>query len=101
MSIQYRLNRLFLPTSKKSLVVAVDHALFNNSAFLQGIEDMEKVVATLAEADPDGVLLSAGEGTHLQKLPGRNKPALMMRADTGNFYNDVLPTSRVFCETYE
>lgn len=97
----YRLNRLFHPTSKRSLVVAVDHALFNNAAFLEGIENMEKTVATLADANPDGVLLSPGEAPHLQKLPGRNKPALMLRGDTANFYNDVLPSTRLFCEAYE
>lgn len=97
----YRLNRLFHPKSKRTLVVAVDHALFNNAAFLEGIENMETTVATLADANPDAILLSPGEAPHLQKLPGRNKPALMLRADTANFYNDVLPTSRLFCEAYE
>ncbi len=97
----YRLNRLFHPTSKRTFVVAIDHALFNNAAFLEGIENMEQVVATLSDANPDAMLLSPGEATHLQKLPGRNKPALMLRADTANFYNDVLPSSKLFCEAYE
>ncbi|MFN8655777.1 MAG: hypothetical protein U0105_05525 [Candidatus Obscuribacterales bacterium] len=97
----YRLNRLFHPTSKRTLVVAVDHALFNNTAFLEGIENMEKTVTTLADANPDGVLLSPGEAPHLQRVPGRNKPALMLRADTANFYNDVVPTTKLFCEAYE
>lgn len=97
----YRLNRLFHPQSKRTLVVAVDHALFNNAAFLGGIENMEKVVKTLAEANPDAILLSPGEAPHLQSVGGRSKPALMMRADTANFYNDVLPSSRLFCEAYE
>ncbi len=99
--MKYRLNRLFHPTSRRALVVAVDHALFNNAAFLEGIEDMQTTVATLADANPDGVLLSPGEAPHLQRLPGRNKPGLMLRADTANFYNDVLPTSKLFCEPYE
>ncbi len=97
----YRLNRLFHPQSKRTLVVAVDHALFNNAAFLDGIENMEKTVETLADANPDAILLSPGEAPHLQKVHGRNKPALMLRADTANFYNDVLPSSRLFCEAYE
>lgn len=62
---------------------------------------MEKVVSTLTDANPDAMLLSPGEAPHLQKLPGRNKPALMLRADTANFYNDVLPSSKLFCEAYE
>jgi len=97
----YRLNRLFHPTSRRTLVVAVDHALFNNAAFLDGIENMEKTVGTLADANPDAILLSPGEAPHLQKIGGRNKPALMLRADTANFYNDVLPTSKLFCQAYE
>lgn len=97
----YRLNRLFHPQSKRTLVVAIDHALFNNAAFLSGIENMEKVVQTLADANPDAMLLSPGEAVHLQKVAGRNKPALMLRADTANFYNDVLPSSKLFCEAYE
>jgi len=100
-SMHYRLNRLFHPDSKRTLIVAIDHALFNNAAFLDGIENMDKVVKTLAEANPDAMLLSPGEAPHLQKLPGRTKPALMLRADTANFYNDVLPSSRLFCEAYE
>jgi DhnA family fructose-bisphosphate aldolase class Ia len=82
-------------------VVAVDHALFNNAAFLDGIENMEKTVNTLADANPDALLLSPGEAPHLQKIGGRDKPALMLRADTANFYNDVLPTSKLFCQAYE
>ena len=97
----YRLNRLFHPQSKRTLVVAIDHALFNNAAFLAGIENMQTVVQTLAESNPDAMLLSPGEAVHLQRVPGRNKPALMLRADTANFYNDVLPSSKLFCEAYE
>lgn len=97
----YRLNRLFHPTSKRTLVVAVDHALFNNAAFLEGIENMERTVRTVADANPECVLLSPGEAPHLQRVPGRNKPALMLRADTANFYNEVVPTSKLFCEAYE
>lgn len=62
---------------------------------------MEKTVGTLADANPDAMLLSPGEAPHLQKLAGRDKPALMLRADTANFYNDVLPSSKLFCEAYE
>ncbi len=36
--MHYRLNRLFHPESKRTLIVAIDHALFNNAAFLDGIE---------------------------------------------------------------
>lgn len=62
---------------------------------------MKKTVSTVAEANPDGFLLSPGEAPHLQSLPGRNKPGLMLRADTSNFYNDLEPEAEMFCDAYE
>jgi len=50
---QYRLNRLFNASSKRCFDVAVDHGFFNQPGFLQGIEDMRQVVATLVDAGPD------------------------------------------------
>ena len=70
---KFRLQRLFNPSSQRTLIVAIDHALFNNTAFLPGIEDMAKSVKNVADAEADGVLLSVGEAPHLQRLPGRNK----------------------------
>ncbi len=86
----YRLQRLFDPLSQRTLIVAIDHALFNNSAFLEGIEQMQKIVGKVAQANADGVLLSVGEAHHLQRLPGRGKPGLMLRADPANFYKLAL-----------
>src|SRR5260370_41337813 len=88
----YRLQRLFDPLSQRTLIVAIDHALFNNSAFLEGIEHMQKIVGKVAQANADGVLLSVGEAHHLQLLPGRGKPGLMLRADPANFYSDTGPS---------
>ena len=70
----YRLQRLFHPVSHRTLIVAIDHALFNNAAFLEGIEQMQKIVGKVAQANADGVLLSVGEAHHLQRLPaGENR----------------------------
>ncbi|MBD0417415.1 class I fructose-bisphosphate aldolase [Oryzicola mucosus] len=98
---KYRLQRLFDPTSKRALIVAIDHALFNNNAFLPGIENMAESVSKVAGADADGILLSVGEAPHLQKLPGRGKPGLLLRVDPANFYNTIAPVSRLHCRAYD
>ena len=98
---KFRLQRLFSANSRRTLIVAIDHALFNNSAFLPGIEDMAKSVKNVADASADGVLLSVGEAPHLQRLPGRNKAGLMLRVDPANFYNNDLPVSRLHCRVFE
>jgi DhnA family fructose-bisphosphate aldolase class Ia len=101
MKHNYRLQRLFHPVSQRTLIVAIDHALFNNTAFLEGIEHMDKSVDVVAKADPDGVLLSVGEAPHLQGLPGRGKPGLMLRVDPANFYNNALPVSKLHCRVFD
>jgi len=98
---KHRLQRLFHPTSGRTLIVAIDHALFNNTAFLPGIERMDTAVAKVAAAGAEGVLLSVGEAPHLQSLPGRLKPALMLRADPANFYNNEAPVSRLHCRVFD
>jgi DhnA family fructose-bisphosphate aldolase class Ia len=98
---KFRLQRLFNPGSQRTLIVAIDHALFNNTAFLPGIEDMAKSVKNVADAQADGVLLSVGEAPHLQRLPGRNKGGLMLRVDPANFYNNDLPVSQLHCRVFE
>jgi len=57
------------------------------ASFLEGIQDMERAVALLVEAGPDAIQLNFGQADLLQNLPGREKPALVMRTDTGNPYN--------------
>jgi len=81
-----RLNRLFR-ASGRCLDVAIDHGAFNEGSFLEGIQDMERAVALLVEAGPDAIQLNFGQADLLQNLPGREKPALVMRTDTGNPYN--------------
>ena len=92
--IAYRLNRLFNAQSGRCFDVAVDHGFFNQPGFLQGIEDMRRVVATLVEAAPDAIQLTVGMARHLQSLPGRQKPSLVLRTDVANIYGKELPTSR-------
>jgi hypothetical protein len=87
----YRLNRLFNASSKRCFDVAVDHGFFNQPGFLQGIEDMRQVVATLVDAGPDAIQLTVGQARHLQSIPGKQKPALVLRTDTANVYGKELP----------
>jgi class I fructose-bisphosphate aldolase len=88
---QFRLNRLFHPRSRRCFDVAVDHGFFNERAFLSGIEDLEKCVETLVAAAPDAIQLTVGQAELLQKIPGRNKPALVLRTDVANIYGKELP----------
>ena len=84
-----RLNRL-LGADGRCFDVAVDHGFFGELAFLTGIEDMRRVVATLVAAAPDAVQLSPGQAPILQRLPGP-KPALVLRADIANVYGTAIP----------
>jgi fructose-bisphosphate aldolase, class I len=90
-SASYRLNRLFHPVSGRCIDVAVDHGLFGEPHFLEGIEDMESTVAALVEARPDAIQLSVGQASLLQKVPGRDKPALVLRTDVANVYGETPP----------
>jgi DhnA family fructose-bisphosphate aldolase class Ia len=86
-----RLNRLFHPKSSHCFDVAIDHGFFNEHAFLAGIEDIERAVATLVAAAPDAIQLTVGQAPLLQALPGRQKPALVLRTDVANVYGKELP----------
>jgi fructose-bisphosphate aldolase, class I len=86
-----RLNRLFHPKSGRCFDVAIDHGFFNEHAFLAGIEDIERAVATLVVAAPDAIQLTVGQAPLLQALPGRQKPALVLRTDVANVYGKELP----------
>jgi DhnA family fructose-bisphosphate aldolase class Ia len=90
---QARLNRLFNPTSHRCFDVAVDHGFFNQAGFLQGIENMADVVKTLVDAGPDAIQLTVGQARHLQSIPGKQKPALILRTDVANVYGKELLTT--------
>ena len=86
-----RLNRLFHRKSRRCFDVAMDHGFFNEYAFLAGIENLEGAIATLVAAGPDAIQLTVGQAPLLQTLPGREKPALVLRTDVANVYGAALP----------
>lgn len=86
----YRLNRLFNPDSGRALDVAVDHGFFGEPSFLTGIENMASVVDTLVAAGPDAIQLTVGQARLLQSIPGKTKPALVLRSDVANVYGRPL-----------
>ncbi|MDO8993640.1 MAG: hypothetical protein Q7U83_11275 [Daejeonella sp.] len=81
-----RLNRLFNEKSGKCFDVALDHGFFNELTFLGGIENIEKSVKILIDADPDAIQLTVGQAHHLQSVPGKKKPSLVLRTDVANVY---------------
>ncbi len=93
------LNRLFA-SDGKCFDVAIDHGFFNEYAFLSGIESMERAVATIVAANPDAIQLSPGQARLLQRMPGRQKPSLVLRTDVANVYGTKLPR-HLFSEMIE
>jgi class I fructose-bisphosphate aldolase len=91
MSVRPRLNRLFAADGK-CFDVAIDHGFFNESTFLTGIESMPAAIRTIVEAAPDAIQLSVGQAHHLQDIPGKAKPALVLRTDAANVYGSALPS---------
>ena len=91
MSKDYRLGRLFDARSGHCFDVAVDHGFFNERRFLQGIEDIEAAVDTLVAAAPDAIQLTVGQAPLLQRVPGKAKPALVLRTDVANVYGPEVP----------
>ncbi len=82
-----RMNRLF--GNGRCLDVAIDHGVCNELSFLEGLENMPVVVKTLVDAGPDAIQMNYGQADLLQDLPGKDKPALVMRIDMGNPYNRI------------
>lgn len=89
----YRLNRLFHRESGRCFDVAVDHGFFNQPGFLKGIESMPETIKTLVEAGPDAIQLTTGQAKYLQRIPGRQKPSLVLRVDVANIYGKELPST--------
>jgi len=90
---QYRLNRLFNATSNRCFDVAIDHGFFNELGMLAGLEDIGKAVEVLVGAAPDAIQLTVGQARHLQAIPGRQKPSLVLRTDIANVYGKDLSRS--------
>jgi DhnA family fructose-bisphosphate aldolase class Ia len=90
----FRLNRMFNGRSGRCFDVAVDHGFFNQPGFLLGIEDIAGAVHTLVDAAPDAIQLTVGQARHLQSVPGKHRPALVLRTDAANVYGKELPATR-------
>jgi len=90
MGVTARLRRLFA-SDGKCFDVAIDHGFFNEGSFLEGIEDIHRAVATIVAANPDAIQLSPGQAPVLQAIPGKAKPALVLRTDVANVYGKALP----------
>jgi DhnA family fructose-bisphosphate aldolase class Ia len=86
LSTKARMNRMF--TNGGCLDVAIDHGVCNEPSFMVGLEDMGSVVNTLVDARPDAIQMAYGQADLLQDRPEKDKPALVMRIDMGNPYND-------------
>lgn len=82
-----RMNRLF--GGGRCLDVAIDHGVCNEPSFLNGLVDMSAVVKALVAAAPDAIQMNYGQADLLQDVPGKDKPALVMRLDMGNPYNRI------------
>lgn len=87
-----RMHRLFAPDGK-CFDVAVDHGLFHERAFLDGIEDLGMAVATLVAAGPDAIQLTPGQARLLDASARERRPALVLRIDVTNAYASPLPRS--------
>ena len=86
LSPKARMNRLF--RNGRCLDVAIDHGVCNEPTFMPGLEDIGAVVDQLIAAGPDAIQMNYGQADLLQARPERDKPALVMRLDMGNPYND-------------
>ena len=86
-----RFNRLFNPRTRRCFDVAVDHGFFNEKMFLAGIENLPRAIEAVVGAAPDAIQLTIGQAPHLQALPLRPKPALVLRTDVANVYGKKLP----------
>jgi len=90
-----RLNRLFA-ADHRCFDLAIDHGVFHNAEFLAGIENLPESVATAVKSGPDAIQLGVGQAHWLTRIPGRDKPALVLRGDVANVYGPDLP-DQLFC----
>ena len=81
----FRLNRMFSALSRRCCAVAIE------SGLLAGIANPDRCVRLLVEAAPDAIELTVGHAELLQSIPGKSKPALVLRADVSNVHGRELP----------
>lgn len=87
----FRLNRLFHPKSRRCFEVALGHAFYNERGFFSGSENLERCLRTLAAAGPDAIQLTIGQAELLQSIPGKARPALVLRTDVANVHGSEMP----------
>ncbi|MGI8603807.1 MAG: class I fructose-bisphosphate aldolase [Verrucomicrobiales bacterium] len=92
MNAKSRFHRLF-GKDGKCFDVAIDHGFFNQHEFLPAIEDLGAAVRTVVEAGPDAIQVATGQARLLQRIPGRDKPSLVLRVDVANIYGKALPAN--------
>lgn len=80
-----RLGRLLGPDGR-CVNIAMDHGLFGERTLHEGLEDPLETLRRVAEGGPDAVQLAPGQVRWLERLPGRNRPALVLRVDLTNAY---------------
>jgi fructose-bisphosphate aldolase, class I len=85
-----RIHRMFAADGK-CFDVAIDHGFFNELTVMAGIENMGNAVKAVLNAGPDAVQLTVGQAHRLQSIPGKAKPALVLRVDVANVYGKKLP----------
>jgi DhnA family fructose-bisphosphate aldolase class Ia len=78
----------------------MDHGSHNETQFLDGLENFDQVVQTVALSEPDAILLSVGQARRLQGMQIDRKPSLMLRCDLTNAYGVPCPDYG-FCQTIE
>ena len=88
---KHRMRRLFNPDSGRCFDIAVDHGYCGEPSFLAGIEDLDAAVQVLADAAPDAIQMTVGQARLLQRIGGRERPALVLRTDIANVYGAPLP----------
>ena len=71
----------------------MDHGIFNEYSFLKGIENLRFAIDVIINANPDAIQLTPGQLKYLQRTPGKQKPALVLRTDVANVYGPSLPSA--------
>lgn len=84
------MNRLF-GADGKCFQIAADHALFNEYELLEGLVQLDRVIAQAVKGGVDALLLSPGGAKRLQGLRHDRKPSLVLRADVANVYDPKRP----------
>ena len=80
-----RLNRLFAPTASVSTWRSTTDS--STSPFPGGDrETCPRPSRRSSDAAPDAIQLTVGQARHLQDVPGKQKPSLVLRTDVANVY---------------